>query len=49
MVVVSLACCAREAGVGYKTVARIADTTKRLQRASTGADPEPGSHDGCTK
>jgi hypothetical protein len=27
---------ARRVGVGYKTVARIADTTKRLQPAGTG-------------
>jgi hypothetical protein len=40
---------ARKVGVGYATVARIAETAKRLQRASTGADPEPGSYDGCTK
>jgi Protein of unknown function (DUF2637) len=40
---------ARKVGVGYATAARIADTTKRLQPAGTGADPEPDSHDGCTK
>ena len=27
---------ARKVGVGYKTVARIAETTKRLQPAGTG-------------
>jgi hypothetical protein len=30
---------ARKVGVGYATVARIAEPTKRLQRAGTGADP----------
>jgi hypothetical protein len=29
----------RKVGVGYATVARIAEPTKRLQRAGTGADP----------
>jgi hypothetical protein len=39
----------RKVGVGYATVASTADTTKRLQRAGTGTDPEPDSHDRCTK